>query len=86
MKAAKPQIDWVALPTMTEAELLALGMAVWDKTAKGTLYLFPGSWFKKIPEGFAIVDINGKKSKFAQATEDKDTRCGMLAFGILKGS
>lgn len=48
------------------------------------LMLFPGEWFWAIPEGFSLCSITGREFKFDRQETNDDTRCGMLAFGVLR--
>lgn len=49
----------------------------------GTLWLFPGSWYSSIPDGFELIDINGERESLCKGRTDNDTRFGCLAYGII---
>lgn len=67
---------------MTRAELLALGCACWDEREGLVLLLFPGEWFDAIPDGFAVNDIFHGVRVAGRDRLDRDTRWGLLAFGV----
>jgi len=48
-----------------------------------TLWLFPGTWYQHIPNGFPIVDIFGVLDEFERGKTDDDIRYGCLAFGVM---
>lgn len=73
-----------------ETMLRSLGMGVWGRQerADGTefgpvLCLFPGEWYKHIPAGLEVVDINFQRDKFVPGETDNDIRFGCLAYGVL---
>lgn len=45
------------------------------------LMLFPGHWHARIPVGFEVEVISGRKQRWDE-TCDNDTRGGCLAYGI----
>lgn len=47
-------------------------------------YLFPGEWYEHIPNGFDVVDINGKQEKFEKGVSDDDVRFGCLPYGFVR--
>lgn len=53
--------------------------------AGGTLWLFPGEWFRHIPIGFETVSIMGARERHS-LEQDDDIRYGCLAYGIVKGT
>lgn len=60
--------------------LKALGLQPWGDYG---LWLFPGEWFKHIPNGLDVKCIDGEESKWNASTHDNDTRFGALAYGIV---
>lgn len=74
LKANAP--DWV---------LKDIGLCKWEKRKDGlVLWLFPGEWYKHIPEDYEIVDICGETEKFKPGETDDDIRGGCLAYGWLR--
>ena len=75
---------WEALRCLDKNALIELGLRPWDESdhAGYTLMLFPGEWYKYIPNGYRIVDINDVEEEFQTGITDNDIRLGMLAFGI----
>lgn len=79
------------LYTMSDAELYALGLRRWGRQEDRNgvefgpmLWLFPGEWYKSIPTGYEIVDINFNTELFVPGVSDDDIRLGCLPFGILR--
>jgi len=70
------------LENFTEEELLELGLQCW----KGSHYLFPHEWYDAIPDGFEVVDINGKIEEFEHGVSGDDKRFGVLPYGIIRGN
>lgn len=70
---------WKDLSKLPVSVLKTLGLQEWGEW---NLWLFPGEWFKSIPNGLEVMCINGKISKWDAATHDNDTRYGALAYGI----
>jgi hypothetical protein len=75
---------------MSIIALKELGCRVWndpreadDEFDGGTLLLFPGEWYPRIPADFPIVTINGCAERFVPGVTDDDIRFGCLAYGIL---
>lgn len=64
---------------MTTQELASVGCCRWSHTS--ALMLFPASWFDEIPIGFEVLSILGHRQPFSH-TMSRDTRYGMLAFGV----
>lgn len=74
LKAKAP--DWV---------LADIGMGKWDKLDDGRVHwLFPGEWYKAIPEGYPIVFIDGETGAFVPDTTDDDIRFGCLPYGWIR--
>lgn len=81
-----------ALASLSESALRELGLRPWGRQhehADGTesgpmLWLFPGEWYPKIPNGLPIVDISFDEERFALGQTDDDIRLGCLSFGILR--
>lgn len=89
-----PPTDFEELRQMSKSALKELGLQPWndpfdqeprdeERFGKQVLMLFPGEWFRHIPEGFKIVDIFGKRERFHKRSTDNDIRFGCLAFGVL---
>lgn len=72
MKKKKIQFD-----KLTLSEARELGMQRWD----GDLYLIPRRLASSIPEGLVVTDIFGKSEQYT-SDFDKDSRFGMLAYGV----
>ncbi len=79
-------IDWDNLRTKDDASLRELGLGVWEKTDKGTHWLFPKEWYNVIPDGYLITYIDGDTEKFDRFQTDDDHRFGYLAFGFIKAN
>lgn len=85
--------DWDGLKEMDVTALRELGCRRWndpslaedgDEVFGGkTLMLFPGEWYRHIPEGFPIVGISGEREHFEPGVADDDIRFGCLPYGIL---
>ena len=67
-----------------EKELIKRGFCIWDKTPKGTHYLYPMEWYDIIPVGYPIENILNEKSKFKKGETDDDIRFGCLCFGFIR--
>jgi hypothetical protein len=67
-----------ALERCSHEDLVARGLQLW---AAG-LYLFPESWYDRIPDGYVVEFLDGTWGKFHHGETDNDTRGGMLGFGI----
>ena len=76
--------DWEALPTRDEATLKALGFGVWEKSKYQTHWLYPKEWYAIIPNGLAIVQIDGSSETFERGKTDDDYRFGCLSFGFIQ--
>lgn len=85
-------VDFGALREMNVIGLKELGCGQWndpsspDQTGEyggGTLMLFPGEWYGRIPAGFVIHDINDVVEKFVPGQTDDDIRFGLLAYGVM---
>jgi hypothetical protein len=88
--SACPPIDWNALRDMDSQTLRELGLRLWcdsyddDWPHQGKeLWLLPGEWYRHIPAGYSIVDINGCEEAFVPGETDNDIRFGCLPYGIL---
>ncbi len=75
--------DFDAIKTAPDGFLRSLGLAKWDDDDP-TLWLYPGEWYKAIPEGYEIVDINGLHEPFKREETDDDIRFGCLAYGFIR--
>jgi hypothetical protein len=69
-------------------ELRSLGCKAWDEPdADGrVLLLFPGEWYRAIPEGFKVTiigDPHGPEEAFVPGVTDDDIRFGCLPYGVL---
>ena len=73
-----------SLCTLTDVQLIGLGLQKWSETKKGTLWLFPFEWYAVIPEGFELTVIDGTTELFKAGVTDDDKRFGALAYGIVK--
>ncbi len=47
-------------------------------------FLFPGEWYKHLPEGFEVTGLSGEKYKFEQGVSDDDIRYGCLPYGFIR--
>ena len=76
--------DWSALRNCSRATLKAMGCQAWDEPDERgkVLMLFPHEWYKLIPSGYEIIDINGERELFQRGVTDDDMRYGTLAFGL----
>lgn len=74
------------LPLFSDESLIAMGCCKWDEPDNEgrTLWLYPGEWYDRIPDGTDIVDIFGARKKFKRGETDNDIRFGMLSFGFYK--
>lgn len=70
-----------AIEELSLEQLKGMGFCKWEETTN--LYLIPGEWFDKIPEGLPVVSIFGKEELFSKDTHDDDTRFGCLSYGII---
>lgn len=76
--------DWENLHKKDDKTLRALGFGVWDKTDKGTHWLFPKEWYAIIPDGLMVTGIFGEQEQFQRGITDDDYRFGCLSFGFIK--
>lgn len=86
------KLDFTRLHERPATELEKLGFRRWNNPAKPdpgdecfegkVLWLIPDELFDQIPEGLEVISITGRKRTF-HAKMDRDTRWGLLAFGIL---
>lgn len=73
--------EWFdALKKLPHEILVRMGLGVWREKH----YLYPGTWYNFIPEGYQVIDINGKEEKFYKGETDNDIRFGCLAYGFIK--
>lgn len=71
--------EWFdSLKLKSSDELKALGLGHWDEGH----FLFPEEWYDYIPDGYEVVGISNKLFKFKKDKTSKDTRYGLLAYGI----
>jgi hypothetical protein len=70
------------LKSMSQAELKKLGLGVWSIDGEVSTMLFPAGWYKDIPSGFEVVDINGGTEKFEPGKSGGDLRTDYLLYGI----
>jgi hypothetical protein len=77
--------DFSTLAKLSPETLKAIGCCLWDEpNEKGeVLWLLPGEWYDRIPEGFPLTCIDGKTEPFKRGETDDDTRYGCLAYGII---
>lgn len=80
--------DFSALSKLSPETLKAIGCCPWDEpNEKGeVLWLLPGEWYDRIPEGFPLTCIDGKTEPFKRGETDDDIRYGCLAYGVLVGA
>ncbi len=82
------------LRTMGATALREVGCRPWNDPASPdpedqarfggkALWLFPAEWYPHIPEGYALVCLNGEREAFKAGVTDDDMRFGLLAYGIL---
>jgi hypothetical protein len=71
------------LARMSSDALWELGCAMWDD-AEETLWLLPGEWYDRIPDGTRLVNIFGDEVVFRKGETNSGIRFGMLAYGFLK--
>jgi hypothetical protein len=48
------------------------------------LWVFPGEWYDRIPDGLEVVDIFFRREAFRRGVSDDDRRFGCLAYGVLE--
>jgi len=77
--------DFNALSKLSPETLKAIGCCPWDEpNEKGeVLWLLPGEWYDRIPEGFPLVCISGRQELFKRGETDDDIRYGCLAYGVV---
>ncbi len=76
--------DFNSLASLSRETLKAIGCCPWDEPDdKGeVLWLLPGEWYDRIPEGFPLTCIDGTTAPFKRGETDDDTRYGCLAYGV----
>ncbi|KKK42727.1 hypothetical protein LCGC14_3169610, partial [marine sediment metagenome] len=67
------------LKYLSHEVLLKIGLSMWEKGH----YLYPWEWYSSIPDGFPIVDINGRTEHFRIGETENDKRFGCLPYGFL---
>lgn len=72
------------LKTATVAQLKDNGFGCWDKLDNRALYLIPKEYYNLIPEGQTIYNLWFKEEKFTIKKHDKDSRFGLLAYGVIR--
>jgi len=75
---------FLTLKTLSDETLTRLGCQVWDETDTHVIWLFPFPWFKAIPKGLLVIDVNGDESEFDPKNSDNDQRFGALPYGFKK--
>lgn len=82
--------EWAALRGMSESALREIGLRTWDSRPDGrALMLIPGEWYRAIPAGFRVVDINDfdhnpiTDEAFVPGGSDNDIWFGCLTYGIV---
>lgn len=70
-----------AIEELTLDQLKDMGFCKWNENTN--LYLIPGEWYDKIPEGLPVVDVFDKEEIFSKETHGDDVRFGCLAYGII---
>ena len=86
-------LSWDDLRALSCQALKEIGLRPWNDPAKALpgdavfegkqLMLFPGEWYRHIPDGYEVVSINGKREAFHAMPGRDDIRFGCLAYGIL---
>lgn len=79
----KTMEEYEFLKTFSEDSLKKLGLGIWDKTDKGTHWLYPHEWYDYIPNGLTVTNIFGEDEIFEKGKTDDDKRYGMLSFGFI---
>jgi hypothetical protein len=81
-----PDVNFSALPTLSEATLLSIGCMKWDEPDNNNevLWLLPGEWYGHIPKGFPLRCISGQDEPFKHGETDDDIRFGVLAYGFMR--
>lgn len=77
-------VDLSRLHKTDPETLKALGFGIWEKTKKGTHWLFPKEWHEHIPDGFLVTDIFGEQKAFKRGETDDNYRFGCLSFGFIQ--
>lgn len=93
----KEELELV-IQTASKENLKKMGVEIWDSYAaimedegkssylkEGEYhYLFPGEWFKHLPNGFEVVGLFGERYPFIKETSDDDIRLGCLPYGFVR--
>lgn len=78
-------IDFSNLHSLSADELLEHGFRKYAEKQDGQiLYLIPEEYYDYIPEGLMLIDIFGEEIEFLPGETDRDTRFGLLAYGVLR--
>lgn len=75
--------EWSNLGKLPLERIRQMGCQIWEETAKGIHWLFPGQWYPHIPNGTKIVSICGDEKLFVSGETDDDIRFGALAYGFI---
>ena len=93
----KEELELV-IQTASKENLKKMGIGIWDSYEQVMLeegkspylkegeyhYLFPGEWFKHLPDGFIVIGLNGEQYPFDKTTSDDDIRYGCLSYGFIR--
>lgn len=76
--------EWFdTLKYQTTEKLYLMGLRPYNKiNNKKQLWLFPKEWFDYIPENYEVTDIFNDKEKFNKRKFSKDSKNGVLSYGI----
>ena len=66
------------LKTLPPETLYNIGLQKWEEGH----WLYPSEWYKFIPAGYIVTDINGKDEAFIPGITDDDIRFGCLSYGF----
>jgi hypothetical protein len=82
---AAPLDDFSALQKLSGDMLKAIGCCPWDEPNENgeVLWLLPGEWYDRIPDGFPLTCIDGTTEPFKRGETDNDIRFGCLAYGVM---
>lgn len=64
--------------------LRKLGLGLWSGDNGVEHWLYPGEWYKHIPEGYEMACIDGETEAFKTGETDDDIRYGCLAYGFTR--
>ena len=71
-----------SVQNMTAQQRIDAGYRKWND-GDPILWLVPAAMYDSIPDGSLVVDIFYLPERFKHGVTDKDTRYGLLAFGVL---